>query len=176
MASTCANGWPRWLAAHGWVCQRWSTSRRWSTRVAEINIPRSGNRHLRHPEAHTIPRTTDDGWKSGSSALLLIQRQPDPSGFLLLRLGLGFCLGEEGRVWSDAFSGPSPLSLTSSGPSGDAALPAETHMHVRACTEILGTNLPPPHEHGHGCASKLVMCPRSESTAAGGHRGDRTRR
>lgn len=170
MATTCANGWPRWLAAHGWVCQRRSTG------VAEINIPRSGNRHLRHPEVHTIPRTTDDGWKSGSSALLLIQRQPDPQPPAAdSRSDWGWVFASVKKEESARMPSLAPHP-TSSGPSRDAALPVETHMHVRACTEIVGTNLPPPHEHGHGCASKLVTCPRSKSTAAGGHRGDRTRR
>ena len=39
-----------------------------------------------------------------------------------------------------------------------------------------GPTFPPPHEHGHGCASKPVLRPRSKSTAAGGHGRDRTRR
>lgn len=62
------------MDAHDWSSWRWSTSQRWSTGVAEINAPRASrlrNLDLRYPEVHTDLRTTDDGWKSGSSALLV---------------------------------------------------------------------------------------------------------
>lgn len=43
-------------------------------------------------------------------------------------------------------------------------------MHGHTCTEISGTELYPCHEHGHGCATKLPLCPRTKSIAAAGVR------
>lgn len=43
--------------------------------MAEIDAPRTCRLRklgVRHPEIYTDPKTVCDGWKSGSSALLLI--------------------------------------------------------------------------------------------------------
>lgn len=151
--------------------------------MAEINTPGAstlGHLDLRHPEFHTVPRTMDYGW--------LLTPLPGSRGSLTNTQPVAFPSSDWDSISASvkkeetdqmpvlAPHCSSPLSPPSFGPSTDAPLPFETHVRVHACTEILGTSLTLPHEHGHGCVSKLVLCPRSKIMAAGGHHRDRTRR